>query len=570
MRRKSSVFTFVLLFVALGAVPADAQHFPYAQDDPALERMIEMGTTDNKVMELLDVLTNRFGGRYTGSDSYNAAAEWALWQFQQWGVRARLELVGEVPVGFNRGPWFGKMTKPREEALYFGTPSHTAGTKGVQRGHVVIGPETVAEVEAMSDRINGAWVLIPGESRGFARDGRRRSRMNALHTAMWEAGALGTIQSSPERMPMMDGQVASWDDLPVLPDIKLVERQYNEIHALVRDGQEVELEFDIRNWFRMGPVQYHNVVAWIPGSVYPDEYVIMSGHLDAFDSATGAVDCGQGLTVGMEALRLIAKSGARPKRTVMTILFAAEEMGIVGAQAWTRANAEKLDNIAVLMNRDHSPGAIYRASVPPNWYDDFVKIAKPLENLNPRWPFEVTVRQGYARRATRPGGTDASAFQMEWVPTLGFRQDTEHVYGRTWHTLLDTYNEVVPYTEHQQHTALATAVIAYGIANLDHLLPREGFYAPPDTTAAEMAAVGNSRFDLGFPLYDSGQPANQSSILETVTAGSAAALIQNASKYQGDVSVVGTGEFPLEVTKGLGRRDATVDFETDPVPVFRR
>ena len=107
-----------------------------------------------------------------------------------------------MPVGFNRGPWFGKMLKPTEKALRFGTPSFTAGTKGIQRGPVVIlkadpfsipgraqGGQPVpkenvekkraaveaaiAEINANKAAFKGAWVLIPGESSGFARDGRR-------------------------------------------------------------------------------------------------------------------------------------------------------------------------------------------------------------------------------------------------------------------------------------------------------------------------------------------------------------------------------------------------------------
>ena len=73
------------------------------------------------------------------------------------------------------------------------------------------------------------------------------------------------------------------------------------------------MEFDIRNHFKLGPVKYHNVVASIKGTKYPDEYVIISGHLDAFDVATGGIDCGTGIGPMMEAARLIALSGAKPK-----------------------------------------------------------------------------------------------------------------------------------------------------------------------------------------------------------------------------------------------------------------
>ena len=99
-----------------------------------------------------------------------------------------------MPVGFDRGPWFGKMLKPTEKALRFGTPSFTAGTKGIQRGpgrhpqgRSVLdrraAPQggqpiakdivdkkkaavdaAIAEVNANKAAFKGAWVLIPGAS----------------------------------------------------------------------------------------------------------------------------------------------------------------------------------------------------------------------------------------------------------------------------------------------------------------------------------------------------------------------------------------------------------------------
>ena len=67
---------------------------------------------------------------------------------------------------------------------------------------------------------------------------------------------------------------------------------------MAEKNQPVELEFDIRNWFKMGPVKYHNVVATIRGSQYPDEYIVMGGHFDCFSGATGGIDDGNGLRAG--------------------------------------------------------------------------------------------------------------------------------------------------------------------------------------------------------------------------------------------------------------------------------
>ncbi len=486
---------FVLSAAASAQVKTAA---PAAAADPVLKKIIEIGRTDNQVMTWLDYASNRFGGRYTGTDAYANASAWALWQFKQFGVQAELDEAGEVPVGFNRGPWFGKTIKPVEKALYFGTPTMTAGTKGVQRGPVVTAPAKEEDVEAMKAKLKGAWVLIPGESNGFARDGRRDSKMSPLTRKMAEAGALGTLQLAKEPVKMMDGQILKWEDLPVLPDIKLVESQYNEIKALVDKGETVELEFDIRNWFKMGPVKYHNVVAWIPGTTYPDEWVVMGGHFDCYDSATGGVDDGSGFSPGMEALRLLAAAGAKPKRSVMMILFAAEENGLLGSQAWIKRHPGIENKIVAMINRDGSPSAIVGATVPVSWFDDFRKICAPLPGLDPKFPFELKPDEYPRARPERPGGTDSSSFAMVGVPTLSFQTKTDYNYGRAWHTLLDLYSEVVPYTDQQKESALVTAVVAYGIANLDKPLPREGLYLGDGMYADITTAQGRIMTTIDF------------------------------------------------------------------------
>jgi len=505
MRKRALLFLVGL--IVLAATVVSFQTPARTPDDPVFKKIIELGTSDNQVMAWNDYASNRFGGRETGSNAYNDATAWAVWQFKQWGLDAELDEAGEVPVGFNRGPWFGKMIKPTEKALFFGTPSYTAGTKGVQRGPVVIlksdpfsipgrnaTPENVekkraaveaaiAEVNANKSAFKGAWILIPGESTGFARDGRRGTPEYAdaklippLTALLVDAGALGTIQlSKTEPFRMLDGYVESWDKLPVLPDIKLAENQYNEIKDLVGKGERVELEFDIRNWFKMGPIKYHNVVATLRGTTFPDEFIVIGGHFDCFSGATGAVDDGSGFAPGMEAIRLIKAAGGQPKRSIIVILFAAEEIGLVGSQAWLKNRPEIHPKIMMMINRDGSPSAITGASVPETWYADFQKITAPLAKLSTKWPFKL--ERGVPRaHSTSPGGTDSSSFEMQSVPTLGFRSQTDYVYNHAWHTLFDLYSELVPYTEHQQHSALVTAVVVYGAANLDKPLPREGVY----------------------------------------------------------------------------------------------
>ena len=465
----------------------------------AVEKIVDMALNDNKAMEHLDVLSNRFGGRLVGSDAYENAALWAMGQFQSWGLEAHLEEAGEIGVGFNRGPWFGRVLGGDLgfTHLHFTTPSYTSGTKGVQRGHVVLEPRSMAAFERVKGALKGAWVLLESPSTGWAIDSSAegdKKREEALkdkestepcilYRQMVDAGVLGFIQSTtvPIRTLYDKGVVKNpeitFETLPTVPDIKLDEKQFNEIKRAVSERRDVFLEFDIRNHFKPGPIKYHSVVACIKGSKYPEESVILSGHLDAYDVATGGVDCGSGSSAVMEAARMIALSGAKPKRTMYFILFAAEEFGLLGAEAWVKAHPDKLDGISNMFNRDGGPLAYTSFSVPASLVDEFEKISEPLREAYPDYGFTVNAMTPRPR-PTSTGGTDASVFSIRGVPTVGMRETDalgyDFQYREIWHTERDTYTESIP--EYQEQAAAALAIIGLGTANLDEKFPRNEVY----------------------------------------------------------------------------------------------
>jgi hypothetical protein len=495
-----------------------------AQQNKVVNTIIQLGQTDNQTMNHLDVLTNRFGGRLIGSDAYENAGEWCALQFKKWGMEVEMDEAGTLPVGFNRGPWFGRMLSENGMNLHFATPSYTSGTKGVQRGHVVIEPKTQADFDRMKGVLKGAWVLISGINNGWPVDyssvgdsirakviaeneeiaktnrdimieNRRNSDKEPKPTLplkeepamffkqMREAGILGIIQSSTVPIRVLydrkNVEKMTFETLPSVPDIKLDEQQYKIVEQMVKERRYFQLEFDIRNYFKMGPVKYHNIIGIIRGTKYPDEYVMMGGHLDAFDVASGGVDDGSGATPAMEAARLIMAAGGKPKRTILVCLWAGEEFGLWGSKSWVGRNKSRLEKISDYLNRDGGPTVANSLTVPEAMYDDFAKICEPLNSINPEFPFTLNKRTTPpGPRPASAGGSDHAYFAMNGVPTIGFGtadpKGYDFNYGEIWHTERDMYNKSIP--EYQNHTSVVTAVVVYGLANIDHLLSRKGLY----------------------------------------------------------------------------------------------
>lgn len=492
----------ILSFIAAIALAMPAAN---AQSDKVTKKIIEIGQTDNKVMEHEDFIANRIGGRIVGSDALQDAEKWVAKQLRSWGYDVQIQKAGEINVGFNRGPWSGRMLSDDGMILHFGTPSYTAGTKGPQRGHVVIEPKTRREFEKMKHTIKGAWVLIGGKSNGFGLDwsdkaneqraeiikkneslprGEQPEYQPALfYKEMVEAGALGFIQSADVPLKILYNRANCYDitidNLPTVCDIKLDAAQYDIIYKKAQQREYFQLEFDIRNHFVEGPVAYNNIIATLKGSKYPDEYVIAGGHLDAFDGGTGAVDDAQGTSVNLEAARLLAQAGAKPKRSIMFCIWTAEEFGLFGSKFFVENKTVPYNKISNYFNRDSGPECASAVTVIPSQYDDWVKAAEPIKDLNPDFPFTVNKKTAApGPRPTSAGGSDHAYFAMNGIPTVEF-QLTDPLgynfqYGEIWHTERDNYDKVIP--EYLEHSSIVTAVMMYNIANLDHLLSREGLY----------------------------------------------------------------------------------------------
>ena len=452
---------------------------PSPSGDATARRIVALGTSDPRTMDWLDILSNRFGGRMAGSDAYTHAAQWAHRQLRQWGVQAELEEAGDMPVGFNRGPWSGKMLAPQEQPLRMATPAYSAGTRGVQQGLATLGPATLEEAQERAAQFKGKWILIGGESGGGGRDGKTIHKPRAITRVLMEAGALGTIQAGEEPLYAASAAPATWATLPTLPDIKLAAPQYADIRQRLARGVAVTLEFDIRNWFYPGPVTYHNVVAHIPGTEKPEEIVLIGAHLDSYDGGTGAADNGGGVATMLEAMRLLAKSNARPRRTIMLVAFGAEEIGRKGSFAFAERHASELKNIVMMLNRDGRPGAIDGIAIPSAWKPVFGRVEHALQDVHPLFGFATSVNdvpRDASKAMNARAGSDDAVFSLHGVPTPKFTVLGDFDYARVHHTVLDTYESVLPFSSAQQYSAIAIALTAYEVANAPEEISRKGYY----------------------------------------------------------------------------------------------
>ncbi len=246
----------------------------------------------------------------------------------------------------------------------------------------------------------------------------------------------------------------------------MAESDFDEIRGLLDAGEEVLLEFDIRSYFLEGPFPYPVVGADIVGSEFPDQYIIIGAHLDSWDEGTGTVDDGTGTATTLEAARILMAGGVRPRRTIRFMLFGGEEQGLHGSRSYVRANPDLMPKISAMLVHDLGSNYLSGLRVTESLRNDFEQVMAPVMTLNSEFPFQLEIVD-----SLRKGSSDHDSFLEAGVPGFIWRQTGRANYsvGHTWQ---DTFEQAV--AEYQEHSSIVIALTAYGLANLDHLLDRNG------------------------------------------------------------------------------------------------
>jgi len=510
--------------IALLATAAEAQ-----VSRETVNRIADQAYQHGEVMETAAHLTDRIGGRLTNSPAMREAERWTAGKFREWG----LSNVRADGFEFGRGWWIEssdvRMLTPRPLELRAIPVAWTPPTMGAVSGEIVIAPMSKrAHFEAWKGKLAGKIVLVslPGdprdltdvpfkrltdaeiskrdeyapakfdpeaEDRGFERTTFARD----LDAFLKAEGAVAWARMSYRDGGLVHGTgyLHKAGQTARLPGVEIAQEDYRRLARLAKSGP-VTLQIDSRVHFDDSDTQAYNILADIPGRDPKAGYVMAGAHLDSWVAADGAADNASGSAVVMEAARILAALGVKPKRTIRFALWSGEEQGLWGSAAYVEkylarrpANTDPeraawspsynmstfpitplsgFKDMTAYFNIDNGSGRIRGIHAEHN----LAAIPTLKEWLSPLGPFDAT-----RVVAGSTSGTDHVYMARLGLPAFQFVQDPLDYSSRTHHTSIDTFDRLRPDDLRQAAVVLATVLLQ--AAETDKPLPPNTLPTPP-------------------------------------------------------------------------------------------
>ena len=328
-----------------------------AQDDAEMFKTIyKQSLTNGKSYEWLDYLSNNIGSRLSGSLGAERAVEYTKEELEKLGLdKVWLQPV-MVPRWVRGLPEFayietapGQTTQVNICALGGSVETPAGGLKAN-----VIEVQGIDELKALGrSKVEGKIVFFnrpmqPDLIQTFEAYG---GCADQRYSGAYEAGKLGAagviVRSMNLRLDDLPHTGAmTYGDLPVsqrIPSAAISTNDANLLSSLLSLDKNLKFYFK-QHCKQLPDVQSYNVIGQITGSEFPNEYILVGGHLDSWDLGDGSHDDGAGVVQSMDVLRLLKESGIKPKRSIRVVLFMNEENGLRGAKEYADEAKRKGEN----------------------------------------------------------------------------------------------------------------------------------------------------------------------------------------------------------------------------------
>lgn len=321
-------------------------------DEEVLRTIYTQSLTNGKSYEWLDYLSNEIGGRLSGSSNAEKAVVWGQTELEKLGLDSVWLQEVMVP----------KWIRGEKESAYFQTNSETQAPVNIcALGGSIATPSSglkakVIEVQNFEELTTLGKEKIKGKIVFFNRPMQadlittfsayggcvNQRYAGAMEAAKFQAAGV-IVRSMNLRLDDFPHTGSmSYGDLPNdqrIPSAAISTNDAEKLSDALKKDENLEFYFK-QSCEQLEDVKSYNVIGEITGSEFPNEYMIVGGHLDSWDLGDGSHDDGAGVVQSMDVLRLLKESGIKPKRSIRVVLFMNEENGLRGGNKYAE-EAEK-------------------------------------------------------------------------------------------------------------------------------------------------------------------------------------------------------------------------------------
>ncbi|WP_343608800.1 M20/M25/M40 family metallo-hydrolase [Chryseobacterium oranimense] len=496
-------------FFAVPAIVLAAQ-FSWAQVkvdpkeklDPVVKSFVDEINNSSQLENMAYELLDGIGPRLVGTPEMLAANEWSAAKLRSWGIESSLQQFGTWK-GWQRGITHVDMVYPRVKSLTATQLAWSPATKKAIEAEVIILPKvsSKAEFDAWIPSVKGKIVLIAqyqkigrsdeqikefatpelyeklkAEKEQAGKDFRDYVKNigydnNTLPEALEKAGAAGIAISN--WTGIMGANRIFGAKTSKIPMIDIDVEDYGMLYRMAEKGAKPKIKIETQSKV-LPEAKSFNTIGIIKGKEKPEEYVILSAHLDSWDGAQGATDNGTGTLTMLETMRILKKYYPNNKRTIVIGLWGSEEQGLNGSRGFVADNPQIIKGVQAVFNQDNGTGRVVNISG-QGFVDSYNYIGKWLNGV------PKTVRDQI--KTDFPGmpgggGSDHASFVAAGVPGFSLSSLNWGYFGYTWHTTKDTYDKIV--FDEVKNNVVLTAALAYMASEDPEFTSREKRVLPQD------------------------------------------------------------------------------------------
>jgi len=416
----------------------------------------------SNAMAIVTSLTTEVGPRLAGSEAEARARVWALNTLTEKGfANVRNELF-EMDA-WERHEEGAEILAPYPQPLAVTALGGSVPTDENGLSAEVALFETLEDLKRAPEGSLTGRIAYVGHAMQRTQDGSSYGYFNEARTAGPSVaagkGAVGylirSVGTDSHRFPHT-GSLRYQEELPRIPALALSNPDADQLERIAAEGKTLSVRIKVDS-SEVLAAQSGNVIAEVVGREAPDEIVVIGAHLDSWDLGTGAVDDGAGVGITMAALELIKDAGVAPRRTIRLVLWGAEEVGLLGANAYRDRHEASLGQHIIGSESDFGGGRVWKVTADSQTEAGDALFAEIARLLAP-----IGIAPG--SDDLPGGGPDLYPLIAAGVPTLRLHQDGRD-YFDLHHTADDTVDKLDAASLDQNVAAFA--VFAWLVADSD-------------------------------------------------------------------------------------------------------